>query len=96
MAAYLLVQEVITDQKLLEEYVGLVTPIIEKFGGRYLSITDAARILEGTWPNGTTVVIEFPSMKVAQEWYDSDEYAKVKPMRLKASKGNLVLVEGGV
>jgi uncharacterized protein (DUF1330 family) len=39
-------------------------------------------------------VLEFPSVEQAKRWYDSEEYRPLKAMRFKASKSNLVLVEG--
>ena len=33
-------------------------------------------------------------MEQAQRWYDSEEYRGPKVLRMKASKGKLILVEG--
>jgi uncharacterized protein (DUF1330 family) len=33
-------------------------------------------------------------MEQAKRWYDSQEYREPKALRLKASKANLILVEG--
>src|SRR5262249_1588517 len=51
--------------------------------------------LEGQWHPKRLVVLEFPSVEQAKRWYDSEEYRPLKAMRFKASKSNLVLVEGG-
>jgi uncharacterized protein (DUF1330 family) len=40
------------------------------------------------------VLLEFPGIEAAKRWYHSEEYKPLLAMRLKASKGNLVLVEG--
>ena len=40
------------------------------------------------------VVIEFPSVQDAQEWYDSDIYAPLKAMRMNASQSVQTIVEG--
>ena len=40
------------------------------------------------------VLIEFPSVEVAQRWYDSPEYVKPKAMRIANSNGRLLLLEG--
>jgi uncharacterized protein (DUF1330 family) len=39
-------------------------------------------------------VLEFPGLEQAKQWYGSEEYRPLKAMRLKASKSNLVLVDG--
>jgi len=40
------------------------------------------------------VVLEFPTMARAREWYHSAEYAPALAMRLKAAKSRVILVEG--
>lgn len=40
------------------------------------------------------VIIEFPDVKSAQAFVDSDEYAPVKPIRLKNSECTLFIVDG--
>ena len=51
-------------------------------------------VLEGTWKPGNVVMLEFPSVVRAKEWYDSPEYHPLIAARTKASKGNMILVEG--
>ena len=50
--------------------------------------------LEGDWPYSRAVVIEFPSRADAEGWYRSPAYQKLLPLRLKASRGNLIIVDG--
>ena len=50
--------------------------------------------VEGDWPERRRVIIEFPSLEKAKEWWDSPEYAKPKSMRRANSKGRLILLEG--
>ena len=50
--------------------------------------------LEGSWQPTRLVLLEFPSMEQAKRWYDSEEYREPKALRLKASKANLIIVEG--
>ena len=40
------------------------------------------------------VVIEFPSMEKARNWYHSPEYAPALALRLKCANAKLILVEG--
>ena len=39
-------------------------------------------------------VLEFPSVEQARRWYDSEEYRGPKALRMKASRGKVILVEG--
>jgi uncharacterized protein (DUF1330 family) len=41
-----------------------------------------------------TVILEFPSLSKAHEWYDSPAYAEAKALRQAASQGRLFIVEG--
>ena len=50
--------------------------------------------MEGSWHPRRLVVLEFPSLAKAREWYDSEEYREPKAMRLAASNANVVFVEG--
>jgi uncharacterized protein (DUF1330 family) len=40
------------------------------------------------------VLIEFPDLETAHRWYDSEEYRELKALRLAATKGNAVFIEG--
>src|SRR5262249_58010085 len=66
-----------------------------KEGGRFIVRGGKFETLEGQWHPKRLVVLEFPSVEQAKRWYDSEEYRPLKAMRFKASKSNLVLVEGG-
>lgn len=94
MPAYLLAEIDIKNAEGYKEYSRLVPATIEKFGGRFLVRGGAAHPLEGEWPERRRVLIEFPNMEVARQWWDSPEYAKPKEMRRANSEGRLVFLEG--
>ena len=50
--------------------------------------------LEGQSPKGRLVVIEFDSMEKAQAWYNSPAYTQLRPIRQKAGRSNIYIVEG--
>ena len=94
MRAYVIVQVEFLDQRTYDAYRKDVLPTIEAFGGRFLVRGGAMTKLEGEWPYSRTVVIEFPSRGEAEAWYRSPAYGKLLPLRLKSSRGNLVIVDG--
>ena len=94
MAAYVIVDVDIQDAALYDEYRERVPATIEKYGGKFLVRGGRFEQLEGTWQPTRLVLLEFPSMEQAKRWYDSQEYREPKALRLKASKANLILVEG--
>jgi uncharacterized protein (DUF1330 family) len=94
MSAYLIVDIDVRDAPGLEEYRNRVPATLTKYGGRFIVRGGKFQKLEGSWDPKRLVLIEFPSIEQAKQWYDSEEYRPLKAMRLKASTGNLVLVEG--
>jgi len=94
MSAYLIVDLEITDADVIQEYARQAPAVIQKYGGKYLVRGGAWEALEGDWRPKRVVVLEFPSVAQAKRWYDSDDYKKLKDMRRKAAKSNVILVEG--
>ena len=94
MAAYLVVDIDVTDQEAYEEYRRLVPPLNAQYGGSYLVRGGAFEKLEGGWTPKRLVLLEFPSVERAKEFYNSDDYQPVKEIRLKSTNSSIVLVEG--
>jgi uncharacterized protein (DUF1330 family) len=94
MPAYVIVDLTVTDTALMEEYRKAVPETVTKYGGRFIVRGGAHQTVEGTWKPNRLVILEFPSMEQAKKWYDSEEYRAPRAMRLRASRGNLVMVEG--
>ncbi len=95
MSAYCLFDNLeVTDPAKLEEYKKRVAPIVEQYGGRYIVAGGKMDVVEGDWRPTFPVMIEFPSLEQAHRWYDSEEYQKVKALRLSAVKSNAVFIEG--
>jgi uncharacterized protein (DUF1330 family) len=84
----------VTDAEKLERYREGVLPTVERYGGRYLTVGGRSDIVEGQWRPVFPVLIEFPSLDEAHRWYDSEEYRELKALRLAATRGNAVFIEG--
>jgi uncharacterized protein (DUF1330 family) len=94
MPAYVLAEIEITNPEAYKEYTKAVPATVEKYGGKFLHRGGEITKFEGEWPERRRVIIEFPSAAVAQQWWDSTEYAKPKAMRRAASNGRLLLFHG--
>ena len=94
MAAYFIVEIDITDPVGFEDYRKRVPATIERYGGRYLARGGTLETIEGSWTPKRVVVLEFPSIDQARRWYHSEEYRELKALRLRTSRGSIVLVEG--
>jgi len=94
VAAYLIVDNVITDPKSYDEYRRQAVPLVARFGGRFLIRGGPISRLEGSWKPQRLILIEFPSMEALQAWYDSPEYAPMLALRQAASSGSVIAVGG--
>jgi uncharacterized protein (DUF1330 family) len=95
MSAFLVVDTKIKNQEAYEEYKTLAKPIAEKFGGVYRVRGGQMDVRETElWSPTRIVIIEFPDMKSAQSFVDSEEYAPVKPKRTENAECTLFIVEG--
>ncbi|WP_394171316.1 DUF1330 domain-containing protein [Saccharospirillum alexandrii] len=95
MSAFLIVDTKIKDHTAYEEYKTLAKPIAEKFGGVYRARGGVMDVRETElWSPSRIVIIEFPDMKSAQAFVDSEEYAPVKPKRTDNAECTLFIVEG--
>jgi len=96
MPAYVISDVKFLDQDLIEHYRPLAAASIEKYGGRYIVRGGNAECVEGSRdPDRRLVVVEFPDMARAREWYASPEYAEALRVRnAGALERTLLFVEG--
>ena len=94
MAAYVIADIEVKDASAYESYKQGVAATVEKFGGRFLVRGGAVTPHEGGWKPTRVVVIEFPDMAKLEAWYSSPDYKPLLALRLAASTGNLIAVEG--
>jgi uncharacterized protein (DUF1330 family) len=77
-----------------KEYVAPIGATLAPFGGRPIAVSDAAKTLEGEVPPGRTVIIEFPDLARAEQWYASDAYAPLIALRKKIATTTIVVLPG--
>ena len=96
MSAFLIVDTMIKNLSVYEEYKKLAKPIAEKYGGVYRARGGEMDIREtDLWTPTRMVIIEFPDMDSARAFVDSPEYAPVKPLRRNNAKCTLFILDGG-
>ena len=94
MSGYVIANINVKNPEAYKEYVGKVKPTVEKFGGEYLVRNGEFKVIDGELKHPRTVVIKFPTYEKALEWYHSDEYKPVKPIRLANSEANGIIIKG--
>jgi uncharacterized protein (DUF1330 family) len=93
MAAYMIARIEVTEPDDYATYARQTASLAERFGGRFLVKGGPMTQLEGEGPS-RHVVVEFPDRASAEAWYASAEYQAILPIALRASRRDLVIVEG--
>jgi uncharacterized protein (DUF1330 family) len=94
MAAYVIYQGEVLDPERYEAYKPLAAASIAAAGGRYVVRGGDVEVLEGDEPAGRTVVLEFPTMQAATDWYRGEEYAAARQVREGAARARMYVVDG--
>jgi len=94
MAAFLIARVNILDMNKYKQYLNVSPKIIKKFGGKYIARAGETVTLEGPEETRRVVIIEFPSLQRAKEFYSSIEYQEAKNLRNDAAIGELLVVDG--
>lgn len=94
MAAYLVVEAVITDREKFAAYARQVPELVARFGGEYIALGGTQEALEGDWGEVRLVVHRWPDMASARRFWNSPEYAEVRELREGAGEFRVMLLEG--
>jgi uncharacterized protein (DUF1330 family) len=94
MPAYIMARVEVTDWDRYREYTKATPDVIAKFGGKFIVRAGEMVPLEGPEETRRIVVIEFPGLAEAKAFYHSEEYTKVKELRLGAATGQFFAIEG--
>jgi len=94
MSGYVISNIDVKNPEAYKEYIDKVKPIVEKFGGEYLVRAGEYKVIDGEWKYPRTIIIKFSSYEKALEWYNSEEYQPIKPIRLANSVANGIIIQG--
>lgn len=96
MSAYVVVEVEITNPEGYAEYRTRSGEIAGKYGGRFLARGGKAERLEGDLEPHRVVIIVFPTMDKAREWYYSSDYQAIVPMRQQNGHTSFLLLAEGL
>lgn len=94
MSAYIIARMRVDDPESYGRYSAQVMKTLEGTGGEFVVRGGEMEVIEGEWPYPRLVVLRFPTREAAKRWYDSPAYAAIRDIRIGASEGDLILVEG--
>ena len=94
MPAYVFVEIEIFDQELYEEYKKMTPNTIKSYGGKFIVRGGQVEHLEGDWHPERIVLLEFPSVEKAQEWWESESYTRARLVRQRSAETKMIILEG--
>jgi uncharacterized protein (DUF1330 family) len=94
MPAYLIARVDIADWDRYYQYLNATPRIIEKHGGVVLARSGDPQTLEGPLESRRIVLIQFPSLEKAKEFYYSPEYQAARILRENAGTGDIIIIDG--
>jgi uncharacterized protein (DUF1330 family) len=74
------------------EYLEEVEATFTPYGGKWLVLDAQVESIEGAWP-GSVVLMSFPDMDAAKQWYQSPEYQEILHLRIGNAVSDLILVD---
>jgi uncharacterized protein (DUF1330 family) len=96
MATYMVFHNRVHNRPQMQEYLPKALPTLAPYKHEILVFEESSKVFEGQTNLPRTIVVKFESRDVALAWYNSPEYQAVLPMRLGATEGFAVLVDGFV
>jgi uncharacterized protein (DUF1330 family) len=94
MSAYVIVEVSVYDPEAYEEYKKLTPAAVAAYDGRFVVRGGEAETLEGAWQPERIVVLEFPTVERAKEWWSSPMYTDAKVIRQRAATTKMIVVPG--
>jgi uncharacterized protein (DUF1330 family) len=94
MPAYVLVDITVKDPVRYEDYKKMAEDTVMAYDGKYIVRGKPVQILEGDWSTNRLVILEFPSVRRAKQWWNSAEYAGAKKLRHQTADSKMIVVEG--
>jgi uncharacterized protein (DUF1330 family) len=95
VTAYVISDVIGLDPEQVARYRELARDSIAHYGGQYLTNVGAViDHVEGDWAPQNVVLVQFPSLHRAREWYRSAEYAAALEVRRTALRRSLIFVAG--
>ncbi len=85
MAAYLVGHITVKDDELWQQYMTGVSESIAPFDSKIIFRGQLDKILAGQHEHDLVVVIEFPDQSTLDNWYGSEKYQSLIPLRDKAA-----------
>ena len=91
---YVVAEIDVTDPATYQTYVDRNGPLVQSFGGRFLTRGGKTEAIAGPPPRGRVAIYLFESMEKMQAWRDSPQYKELIAIRDKSSNFRSFAIEG--
>lgn len=81
------------DKKDYLEYINAVTPIVNKYHGRYIVRSEKILSLNPKWNPDRVIIIEFDTREHLDACFSSDEYKKIAFLRENSVDSRAIIIE---
>lgn len=83
------------DHPEVREYLTRMQSTFDPFSGRFL-LHGGGRLekIEGDWGGVGLIVIEFPDRGQLKDWYESDAYQAILPLRTRNTEMDVIVADG--
>ena len=95
MPAYVVSMMTIHDPDTYKKYTDRTTPIVKRYGGKFLTRGEEVSTVEGDEYTARMVILEFPSKQHIEDWFADPEYHEAMKFRHASSKALILVQEGG-
>jgi len=85
MATYLVGHITVKNDELWQQYVAGVGESLAPFESKVIFRGQLDKVLAGQHAHDLVVVIEFPDQSTLDDWFNSDKYQSLIPLRNKAA-----------
>ena len=94
MPVYFLAEiEEINNIEMYHEYIEQASPIIIKFGGKYIIKSEKLEPITQGWDLIRIILIEFENKSKLQKCFQSEEYNRIKHLRENSVKSKAVIIK---
>lgn len=94
MPAYVIFEVQIRDAEKWKEFSLQLKPLLAAAGARYLVRGGAPKVHEGDWSPQRLSLLEFPSRRALEDFYEGAAYQRLIAMRQEFSSARFVSVDG--
>jgi uncharacterized protein (DUF1330 family) len=96
MPAYVIGHITVKNPDKWAEYRSQVPETLAPWGAELVFRGKTTSLLSGTHSHTDTVVIRFPNCNSVEQWYDSDAYQKLIPLRTQAADIDLISYDSDI